>query len=133
MSNMQRRIKELQNSEDIVFMAKGKEFSEASADILALLDGWLGMSGLTEQDLLAAVKAPDFRLEYKRSEDEVWAGFYVADKALGMPFICQGTESIEAFNMDLALLLLCVASKSNDMNVHRTFVEYIKLYALVQL
>ncbi|MBE5877246.1 MAG: hypothetical protein E7290_10220 [Lachnospiraceae bacterium] len=131
MSNIQRQIKELQNSEDIVFMAKGKEFSEASADILALLDGWLKMSGLKEQELLAAVKAPDFRLEYKRTEDEVCAGFYVGQRILGMPFICQGAEAVEAFNMDLALLLLCVASKSNDRNVYKVFVKYIKKFALV--
>lgn len=131
MKDRKKKLQELQNSKDIVFMAKGKEFSEASADILSLLEGWLQISQLTEEELIAAVKAPHFRLEYKCEEEEVWAGFYIEAKPLGMPFICQGAEYMEAFNMDLALLLLCIASKSNDMSVHKAFVEYIEKYELV--
>ena len=113
---------------DVVFMAKGKAFSEASSEIMDLLKGWLEASNISEEVLLLNVNRDDFLIEYTRTEDEVMATLYSAGEQLGVPFVCSDLNCLEQYHVDLSLVLLCIANKFNDVKVQKKFTEFINKY-----
>lgn len=115
---------------DVVFKAKGKEFSKVSVEVMGLFDGWLKASELCEEEFFEAIKRSDFLIHYSENPAGVSAFFTVAGAPYGVPFICNKDTDVARFKVDLALILMYVGSECKEENILTKIVEFIKVHNL---
>lgn len=128
--NVKKQDKLQQNSK-IISPSKMKKFNQVSLEIEQIFQTWLSASGLEEKAFIEMVKNEEFRIDYKKTEIGIRTSFFILNNEVGIPLICNDLKEVKSYNMDLALLIMCFASKTDNDFIQDKYRKIIKNLVLI--